>query len=97
MATLEVLRFYLHTLASLLIALAALIGHMMPNFSQLPNAFAWQHEGRWYYAEDHTLAPDQAVEMLQVHDGQEVFLSYCRGNKGGFIRGAKRLDEPLPP
>lgn len=68
----------------------------MPTFSQLPNAFAWQHEGRWYYVEDRTQAPGHAVEMWQVHDGQEVFLSYCRGPKGGFIRGAKRLDVPPP-
>ena len=69
----------------------------MPNFSQLPNAFAWQHEGRWYYVEDHTQAPGHAVEMRQVHDGQGVFLSHCRGHKGVFIRDATRLDEPQPP
>lgn len=89
------MRFSLQTLATLLIALAALIGRPMPVFSQLPNAFAWEHEGRWYYVEDRTQAPENAVEMWQFDDGHEIFLSVARGAKGAFIRGAKRLDEPL--
>jgi hypothetical protein len=69
----------------------------MPTFSQLPNVFAWQHEGRWYYVEDRTQAPSHAEEMSQIHDGEEVFLSLSRGTKGAFIRGANRLEEPPLP
>lgn len=65
----------------------------MPIFSQLPNVFAWQHEGEWFYVEDRNMAPGNAVEMWQIHDGTEVFLSVCRGPKGSFIRCAKPLEK----
>ena len=70
----------------------------MPTFSPLPNdAFARQHEGRWYYVEDRMQSPSHAIKMWQFHDGQEIFLSISDGTKGAFIRGATRLDEQLTP
>lgn len=61
----------------------------MPNFSQLPNVFAWQHGNQWFYAEERSQAPANAVEMWRLDDGNEIFLSASRGTKGAFIRGAK--------
>lgn len=65
----------------------------MQGFSKLPNVFAWQDEGQWYYVDDQREAPSHAVEMWRLDDGNEVFLSVSRGAKGSFVRGAKRLNE----
>ncbi|WP_428308479.1 hypothetical protein [Lacipirellula sp.] len=64
----------------------------MPNFSKLPNVFAWQHEDQWYYAEERSKAPSHAIEMSRLDDGREILLSISHGVKGSFIRNAKPLE-----
>lgn len=64
----------------------------MPTFSQLPNVFAWQHEAQWFYVDDRSKALAHAIEMWRLDDGREILLSFSRGTKGAFIRGAEPLD-----
>lgn len=61
---------------------------IMPSFNRLPDVFAWQVDGRWYYTSDGHSAPGNAVEARHYDDGQGTFLALSRGTHGIFVRDA---------
>ncbi|BBO33693.1 hypothetical protein [Lacipirellula parvula] len=60
----------------------------MPAYTRLPNVFAWEEGGRWYYVQDRSAAPPEAEEVRCFHDGLATVLSINRGTNGAFIRDA---------
>jgi hypothetical protein len=60
----------------------------MPSYTRLPNVFAWEDAGRWFYVQDRAAAPAEAQEVRCFHDGTATVLSINRGASGAFIRDA---------
>lgn len=61
----------------------------MTSFTRSPNVFAWENGRQWYYVQDRSRAPKNAVEARQFHDGQSVVIAISNGTSGAFIRDAK--------
>lgn len=60
----------------------------MPLFNQLPFAYAWQLDGKWYYTDDRYDAPTEAIEVRRMFDGEQMTLIVSRATRGMFVRGA---------
>ncbi|WP_428303686.1 hypothetical protein [Lacipirellula sp.] len=60
----------------------------MPTYDRLPNVFAWEQAGQWYYVQDRAAAPPEALEARWFHDGTANVLSINRGTSGVFVRDA---------
>ncbi|WP_428303642.1 hypothetical protein [Lacipirellula sp.] len=60
----------------------------MPSYTRLPNVFAWEDGGQWYYVQDRTAAPPAAVEVRCFNDGTANVLAINKGTSGAFVRDA---------
>ena len=60
----------------------------MPSYTRLPNVFAWEDQGQWYYVQDRATAPPEATETRCFNDGTALVLSINKGTSGAFVRDA---------
>ncbi|BBO33370.1 hypothetical protein PLANPX_2982 [Lacipirellula parvula] len=60
----------------------------MTSSNRLPDVYAWQIDGQWYFAADGRTAPGHAVEARHYDDGHGTFLAISHGTQGMFVRDA---------